>query len=113
MDVSLHFTDTRYYTSLSLVLQQAARSFCAYVCLILRDPSSTTYCTRYLVCPYAFQPLYTILAPYFSPFLSSIWLFHASTLQAFTNRLGSTQNALLALRAGRPATSGTSMNLPV
>lgn len=62
---------------------------------------------------YSFQALYTILAPYVSPFLSTIWLLHSGTLAAFTHRLGSTQNPALAPLAGTPPTAGTLMCLPV
>jgi hypothetical protein len=62
---------------------------------------------------YSLHPLYTILAPYVSPFFSTDCALHSSTLTALTYRLGSTQKALLLDRAGRPPTAGTSMYLPV
>lgn len=62
---------------------------------------------------YSFHALYTILQPYFSPFLSTIMSFHSGTLTAFTHRLGSTQKPAREPRAGAPSTAGTSIPLPV
>lgn len=62
---------------------------------------------------HSFQALYTILAPYVSPFFSTTWFFHSGTFTAFTHRLGSTQNPARGPLAGAPSTAGTSMYLPV
>lgn len=77
------------------------------------DFSSSIMRRNVQVLIYSFHALYTILAPYFSPFLSTTWLLQSSTLMAFTNLLGSTQKPLRDPRAGAPPTAGTSIHFPV
>ncbi|KAJ2981709.1 hypothetical protein NQ176_g1863 [Zarea fungicola] len=59
------------------------------------------------------QALYTIRAPYVSPFFSTVMAFHSGTFAAFVQRPGSQQNADLAPRATTPSAGATLVKSPV
>lgn len=73
---------------------------------------SLTACNNFFFL-YSVQALYTILAPYVSPFFKRTMFFHSGTLQALIQRPGSQQKALRGPLAGRPSAAGTLVRSPV